>query len=299
MLGEYLLAKRPTNVMHQLGPESRVPLYSLRHLLQGLPGGATLWIPRLSQPAALPGVLRAASHLRSVVGFCLQPDSPEPEEIRRLRPAELFRLAVEAAESTDRPAPFCLHVQLPALDAESGAAFEAIQGLVANCIETGFTSIGVDLRSLPPDRGAGYAAFLLTAAMELELGISVLPPIEGAGVGERVRSISIQLEALRAEGIEPCLVQVEGEDWPLASGIQSAVPGVRVAWGSLSGVGRPDRRRLPEILGAVLGDGILRRASTRDPARLEALAYAEAFETIETLGGHGAVEPVLASLESS
>ncbi len=69
-----LLALRPTNVIHQLEPSCPLPLLSGRLCLSALAQRTMIfWVPTINHPGALRAVLRAATHLKAVIGLCFSP----------------------------------------------------------------------------------------------------------------------------------------------------------------------------------------------------------------------------------
>jgi hypothetical protein len=275
MIDDLLLALRPTNAMHQLGVESRVPLFNARVLADGLAGSAaTLWMPRLAHPAAAAGVLRAAAHQHAVVGFCLGDGSQEPIDFRHsARPGVLFSAVAQACDDVDQAPPFCLHLQTPPVDESEGAASDAVRDLIADCVQVGFTSFGVDLSANPPDDWARLAESWLEPVLLLELAVSVRLPTDQAE--------QVAMEALLRVGIEPEWVLRAGRDL----GLQAFRPD-----------GETCAALLAEPVGASVhpagGDG------QPDPDRLEAMAYLTAMQRIEELGLKGCLDGVLSHLVS-
>ena len=275
MIDDLLLALRPTNAMHQLGVESRVPLFNARVLADGLAGSAaTLWVPRLTHPAAAPGVLRAAAHQHAVVGFCLGDGTQEPIDFRHsARPGVLFSALAQACEDVDQVPPFCLHLQTPPVDEAEGAASDAVRDLIADCVQVGFTSFGIDLSASAPDDLARLAESWLEPALLLELAVSVRLPSDPAE--------QVAIEALHRAGIEP--------EWVLRAGHDLALQAFRPA-------GETCTVLLAEPVGASArpggGDG------QPDLDRLEAMAYLAAMRRIEELGLKGCLDAVLSHMVS-
>ena len=275
MIDDLLLALRPTNAMHQLGVDSRVPLFNARVLADGLVGSdATLWMPRLDHPAAAAGVLRAAAHQRAVVGFCLGDGSQEPIDFRHsARPGVLFSALAKACNDVNQVPPFCLHLQTPSVDEAEGVASHAVRDLIAECVQVGFTSFGVDLSASAPDDLVRLASSWLEPVLLLELAVTVRLPSKQAE--------QEAVEALRRAGIEA--------EWVLRAGHDGSLQAFRPA-------GETCAVRLAEPVGASVrsagGDEQL------DPDRLEAMAYLSAMRRFEQLGLKGSLDGVLSHMVS-
>ncbi len=316
MLSEALLALRPTNVMHQLDADSRVPLFSGRMLLGGLAGRPTvLWMPCLPHPSAALGVLRAAVHLRSVTGFCLGADGVEPLQFRhQALPGGLFNAAARAADQFEQAPPFVLHVQAPPVREVDSPEGAAVRDLLVDCLQAGFTSFGVDLTACEDGRHAELAAMLLQPVLDLELLVAVRLPVEVGQPDEpgeqdtssRAATVAGFVDALKGTGISPDLVILPGpeqlgdEAWRLAVETAKSIAPIDPAWpdpGAGLGAWPDDPAAAP--VRAVVGEHLLRGRSApgadpgADPERTEALAYSEAFARIDKLGGRGSVDPVL------
>ncbi len=302
MLGERILSLRPTNAMHQLGVTSRVPLFNLTHLLDGLAQHGLLWVAGIPHPACLPGVLRAASHLASPVGFALKPLAADPDSLKEANPAALFHAAVQAAEGIQQPVPFCLHAEAPAVDGLDGMAFDAVRSFVGTCVQVGYTSFGVDLRACDEERAVEVARGLLGPVMELELGVSLRLAARGENLSSWADSLDKQIRHLLRAGMTPRLFVIDGPAelgegaWGLAADLQAGLPpGCGLAWPSLRSMDRAGTRGLCDSpLAALMAEDRLERRfpdaqSLADPARLEALSYLEAMDLLEDLGGKQAL----------
>lgn len=296
MAYESLLSLRPTNVMHQLGAAAAaIPLNGRLVLGAMAKTGAVLWMPAVADPGAVPAVMRAAAHLRAVVGFTLAPDSIDDLHRRSHAPGPLFHAAARAADDVSGSSPYVLHVEEPPVANPRGQEFEAVRRHLLTCLESGFTSFGVDLTECEADACAPVAAALLQPVQEMELGIAVRLPHPGS---------ESALLTLKKAGIDVDLVLLPGPTaggasaWKLARDTAPLVaPGV---------VGWPDDwdagNRAPgadELTGAYVraltGGGRLARLSS-SPDHLEALAYVEAGDILDRLGAKNTAPQVARSL---
>lgn len=295
---EALRSLRPTNVMHQLGVDAAAVLLNGRQVLGALtelPG--VLWMPTVAHLEVVPAVLRAAAHLRAVVGFTLAPESTDDAQLKRAHaPGRLFHAAVEAAEKIPGCPPFVLHVQEPPVSSATGPELEAVRRHLFACLESGYTSFGVDLSACAVDTCAAVATALLEPVLEMELGVAVGLPRSGA---------ESALVALKQAGIEIDLVLLPGPQsngeaaWKLARDTAPLVAPGAVGWPDV----RESGQRLPGVdqlenafVRAVIGGRRLAGLSSK-PEHLEALAYVEADGVLQRLGGKGTAPEVARLLQ--
>jgi len=123
-----VLPYRPTNVMHQLQADSRVPLLNGRQVLDGyMDLRRVLGVYLAESSPMIAAVLRSAAHLRAMVGICMAPRSYAAEETKqRCLPAAFFHQVIQAAEQVSDIAPFILHVEEPAVFSAVGSDFSSV-----------------------------------------------------------------------------------------------------------------------------------------------------------------------------
>jgi hypothetical protein len=307
MLYEVFLPLRPTNVMHQLGTASALPLCNGRLVLDCLlkvPG--VLWMPRIPHLAALPALFRAAARQKVPLGFSLVAESTDPVELKRVHsPGGFFRAVVDAAEEVEQPPPFVVHVEVPRVDRPEGPDYEAAGNYVSRCVEAGFTSFGVDLTGCGPKDGAALAAGLLSAALDLELCVS-------ARLGARKPSdLAAAVQGLKRAGVHPDMAVLPGPDelgeaaWRLAEQVAPLVAPTALGWRDPGREMRLDAHKLRSAFIRCLSGGsrLPAPAADADPAKIEALAYMEAGDALGALCEHGSAlllaEAAARSLEES
>jgi hypothetical protein len=291
------LAFRPTNVIHQLGSESRIPLFSGRHVLQSIANKEiVLWVPHVSNTKMIPAILRAAAHLKSVIGFSLSPASVEQHDLRgEGLPQNLFRAVVGAAKEIDQVPPFLLHVQEPPIDKPQGPKYEAVRDHIFRCLDAGFTSFGIDLSECLPQDCIAVAKGLLEPVIDIELGIMLRLPAWGTNVFEQASNTIALVGALKKEGVYPDLVCLPGPEelgkaWTLASNVGPKVASGAIAWNDNMKEHPLDKMTQSVVRALINGtrlDGLFDRQKMEqmDTDRLEAIIYMEALEIISHLGG--------------
>lgn len=311
---ERLLSYRPTNVVHRLGVSSTIPLLNGRHVLQGVGGmDCSLWIPRVGHPAAIPAIFRAAAHLRSLVGFCLVPESVDPQAMKKdYSPAEFLHSVVDAARALDQAPPFLVHVQEPPIENAQGPEFEAVLEHIAKSLEVGFTSFGIDLTACRAADCPAMATSLLGPVLELELSVVVrlggpsISPDAPPGatpetrVADRAYRVATTVASLAKAGARPDLVVLPGPDelgvdaWQLAEETATLIAPIGIAWRDCA---EADERAGGVVRARIGGQRLVRLAKGDqervDVQKLEALTYLEATNVLEKHGGRWSIERLL------
>ncbi|NMB76710.1 MAG: hypothetical protein GYA21_16460 [Myxococcales bacterium] len=287
-----LLDLRPVHVMHRLGAESRVPLLNGRTLLDACAeSAAVLWAPRIASPAQARALLLAACHRRAMTGAVLAPPRADLAELRREHaPASWMDAFLQAAAEMDEPPPFCLHVQAPPFDTLDSEAGRAVAWLFESCLESGFTSFGVDLGTPPAAERVDAAVRLLGPGLELELCVVLRL---GVAPGTEAPVLEV-LRLLRAQGVLPDLLWLSSgagdlDDLGAAGRLAPLVAPAGVALDCLPPNQRMRGQGLAEAgVRALWGDDrLLRLRGGTGPSRPEveeAGAYLECVEAISFLG---------------
>jgi hypothetical protein len=286
---EVFFPLRPTNVMHQLGAESSLPLCNGRLMLHGLLKlPCVLWMPRIPHLAALPALFRAAAHLKAPLGVSLVAESTDSVELKRVHsPGGFFRAVVDAATEVDQAPPFVVHVDVPRVDRPDGSGYEAACNYLNRCLEAGFTSFGVDLTSCEPHDRAAVAAGLLAPVLDLELCVTVRLKTGKAS------DLAATLQSLKREGVQPDVVVLPGPDevgeaaWQLAAQVAPLVVPTALGW--------RDPGRSVDLDAEKLRSGFIRclsggnrlpaPAGDADAGKIEALSYMEALDVLPALCG--------------
>jgi hypothetical protein len=303
---EVFLPLRPTNVMHQLGTASTLPLCNGRQALDGLlrlPW--VLWMPRIPHLAAVPALFRAAAQLRAPLGLSLVTESTDSVELKRSHsPGGFMRAIVDAAEEVGSVPPFVVHVEVPRVNRPEGREYEAAGNYVNQCLEAGFTSFGLDLTGCEPSDSLVIAAGLLAPVMDLELCVTVRLGATGAA------DLATWVQGLKGRGVHPDLVVLPGPDemgdraWKLAEQVAPLVAPTGLGWWD-PGRGEFDAERLRSaFIRCLLGGSRLPApAAEADAQKIEALAYMESSEVFAALCGRDSAlhlaEAVARSLEES
>jgi hypothetical protein len=285
---EVLLPLRPTNVMHQLGAGSTLPLCNGRQVLDGLLRlPYVLWMPRIPHLAAVPALFRAAAHLKAPLGFSLVAESTDPAELKRSHsPGGFLRAVVDAAEEVGEAPPFVVHVEVPRVNRPKGREFEAAGNYVNRCLDAGFTSFGLDLTGCEPSDSLVIATGLLAPVMDLELCVTVRLGAENAA------DLAAWVQELKGGGVHPDLLILPGPDelgkgaWQLAERVAPLVAPTGLGWRD-PGRGELDSQRLRSVfIRCLLGGGRLPApAAEADAQKIEALAYMESSEVLKALCG--------------
>ena len=287
-----LLPFRPPNVIKKLAPKSAVPLFNGKHLL-GLTAErkGCLWMPAARHRAAIAGALRAAAHLKSVLGFALRPRLEDPGSMRRNHsPDRLFNgLTSVCQEVLDAP-PFCLHVQEPGFPPGDRGAVEAVRSHVAACAEAGFTSVGLDFTGWLADAIPDLAVALLEPFARLELSVWMKLSTPGTEVAERVRHVVSTTNGLKRRGVPPDVILLPGpeelgrEAWELSLELEGWVAPCLLGWSDPG-------KALPQAMESHLGGACIRAligaadAPTESPEnKLEAITYMETLDRLDRLG---------------
>ena len=285
---EVFLPLRPTNVMHQLGTGSSLPLCNGRLMLDGLlrlPW--VLWMPRIPHLAAVPALFRAAAHLKAPLGFSLVAESTDPAELKRSHsPGGFLRAIVDAADEVGSVPPFVVHVDIPRVNRPEGREYEAAGNYVNQCLEAGFTSFGLDLTGCEPSDSLAVATGLLAPVMDLELCVTVRLGATGAA------DLATWVQRLKGEGVHPDLMVLPGPDelgeraWQLAEQVAPLVAPTGLGWRD-AGRGKLDAGRLRSAFIRCLlgGDRLPAPAAGADSQKIEALAYMESSEVFPALCG--------------
>jgi len=303
---EVFLPLRPTNVMHQLGAASTLPLCNGRQVLDGLLRlPCVLWMPRVPHLAAVPALFRAAAHLKAPLGFSLVTESTDPAELKRSHsPGGFLRAVVDAAEEVGDVPPFVVHVEIPRVNRPQGREYEAAGNYVNRCLEAGFTSFGLDLTGCEPSDSLVIATELLAPVMDLELCVTVSLGATSAA------DLAAWVQELKRQGVHPDLLVLPGPDemgegaWQLAEQVAPLVAPTALGWRDPKS-GEFDSRRLRSAFIRCLLSGRRLPAPTSeaDAQKVEALAYMESSEFFKSLCGRDAAlslaEAVARSLEES
>ena len=304
---EVFLPLRPTNVMHQLGTMSPLPICNGRLMLDGLlklPG--VLWMPRVPHLAAVPALIRAAAHLRAPLGFSLVAESTDSVDLKRVHsPGGFMRAIIDAAEEVNEVSPFVVHVEVPRVERTAGPDYEAAGNYVNRCLEAGFTSFGVDLTTCEPSECLAVAAGLLAPALDLELCVTVrLNALKAADVAATV-------QGLKREGVHPDLVVLPGPDelgeeaGQLAMQVAPLVAPTGLGWRDPGRGVDLDAEKLRSVFIRCLlgGNRLPVPAAEADAGKIEALAYMEALDVFQALCGRDSAlilaEAVARSMDQS
>jgi len=284
---EVFLPLRPTNVMHQLGPASALPLCNGRFMLDCLlkvPG--VLWLPRIPHLAALPAVFRAASQQKVPLGVALVAESTDSVDLKRVHsPGGFFRAVVDAAEEVGSVPPFVVHVEIPRVNRPEGREYEAAGNYLNRCLEAGFTSFGVDLSGCRPEDYTAVAAGLLAPAIDLELCVTARL---GAG---SAADLAGWVQGLKQAGVHPDLAILPGPDelgeraWALAEQVAPLVAPTALGWRDPGREMRLDAHNLRSSFVRCLSGGsrLPAPSADADPGKVEALAYMEAADAFRAL----------------
>jgi len=297
-----LLPLRPTNVMHQLGADSDVPLLNGRTILDGLAASPhVIWIPYITHPAQIRAVLRAAAHLKAVVGLGLSPRLDDLVDSRISEsPAVFFDAAREAAEEIDRVCPYFLHVEEPAPRETEGAEFNAVWEHLGRCLEAGFSSFGLDLGRCSLDNAAEISSRLLAQVFDYELCISIRSGARANGTPEAgyVDDLTSLIATLKTEGVQPDLVSLplSGEpkeaDWRLAESLAPLVVPCAIGWKCpATPRGIPVNRLNKASVRVLSSSDRDNERGQEDAERVEAMAYMEAMDVLDELqAGNSALQ---------
>jgi hypothetical protein len=303
---EVFLPLRPTNVMHQLGAESTLPLCNGRQVLDGLLRlPFVLWMPRIPHLAAVPALFRAAAQLRAPLGLSLVAESTDPVELKRSHsPGGFLRAVVDAADEVGSVPPFVVHVEIPRVNRPKGREYEAAGNYVNRCLEAGFTSFGLDLTGCEPSDSLVVASELLAPVMDLELCVTLRLGATGA------TDLATWVREIKGQGVHPDLLVLPGPDelgdeaWQLAEQVAPLVAPTGLGWrdpgrGELSS----ERLRSSFIRCLLGGSRLPTPASQADAQKIEALAYMESSEIFEALCGRDSAlflaEAVARSMDQS
>ena len=303
---EVFLPLRPTNVMHQLGTGSTLPLCNGRQVLDGLLRvPCILWMPRIPHLAAVPALFRAAVHQKAPLGFSLVTESTDSMELKRSHsPGGFLRAIVDAAEEVGPVPPFVVHVEIPRVNRPEGREYEAAGNYVNQCLEAGFTSFGVDLSGCEPSESLAVAAGLLSPVLDLELCVTVRLGASSAA------DLAGWVQGLKGEGVHPDLVVLPGPDelgekaWQLAEQVAPLVAPTCLGWRD-PGRGGLDQEKLRSVFIRCLlgGTRLPAPAGEAEAHKTEALAYMEASEVFPALCGRDSAlllsEAVARSMDES
>lgn len=296
-----LLPLRPTNVVHQLAPEHPLPLLSGRLCFssQAL-RNMIIWAPAIDHPAVIRALSRAATHLKAVVGYCFAPTKTDLLELKpTAHPASFFQAVVESASALNyRVPPFFLHIQEPPVGPTQMFTFEAVRKHLNVSLDCGFTSFGIDFSNCPEPDLLTAMGGLVGQILELELALVVrLPTVITTGP-ECIAKVVQTIKRLTNAGVMPDLVQIDSDDPSRLKELSMAITPVGIACNEI----RQHSSSGPLVsagLRAMLADSRLAALVNRyrhDPERLEALAYLEATDWIEKLGGRGSADRLTANL---
>ncbi len=196
--------------------------------------------------------------------------------------------------------PFFLHVQEPPVAHTQTPAFHAVRKHLSASFDCGFTSFGVDLSSCAETELVPVIRGLLGQIGEFELAIVVRLPAAPAADNKVPARYEQPLNTLIRAGIKPDLVLVpgrfDGDGRGQPSRLAKAIAPAGIACNQIQ-PGAATSSLISAGLRAVLGDARLKRLTSRyehDPDRLEALAYLEASDWIERLGGRGSADQLRA-----
>jgi hypothetical protein len=301
---EALLSMRPTNVMHQLGVESKLPLVNARLLFQGLAGSAHgIWAPNIFYLPAVESVARAATHQNAVVGYVLAPHSADSMDLKRSHaPGPFFHAVMEAVGKVENATPFFLHVQEPPVENDTGPDFDSISAHMMSCFDAGFTSFGIDLSVCSEKSRVAVAKKLFEPLACLELATVI-----GWSSGSRPDAEEVVgcINQLQENGIQPDLVILPGLDelgpeaLVLSQEVAVRIPPCGVAWKDVPEEIWKTGRGLKEGgVQVLLGDetferAFLGRGKMPDPETLEAVAYMETYELLKVIGSRGSADTLL------
>ena len=300
-----LLPFRSPNVIQNLAPESAVPLFNGKHLL-GLTAerNGCLWMPAVRHRSAIAGALRAAAHLKSVLGFALRPRLEDPGSMRRNHaPGRLFDDLTSVCQEVLNVPPFCLHVQEPQLPPGDRGAVEAIRSHVAACAEAGFTSVGLDFTGWLADEIPDPAVALLEPFARLELSLWVKLSSPGAEVAEQVRHVVSVISGFKRRGKTPDVVLLPGPEelgrdaWELALEIEGWIAPCLLGW---SDPGKALPRAMESHLGGASIQALIGAAAPASESpgdKLEAITYMETLDRLERLGSTESALALSAVLE--
>ncbi len=295
---EPLLELRPTNVMHQLGVQSMVPVLNARDLLFGLHDtNAVLWVPRAESEAEIAGLLRAAAHSHAPLGLSLFVDGDMARFQHEHAVGELVWKCTELAKSLSLCPPICFHVQLPSVDFKVDSELDSASSMIMACVEAGFTSFGLNLRNTGSDDDFSWVPRVLTPAQELELALAVLLDFSLDGdageILQRLRSLDVFPDVLLLS--EQSKVHMDTNTF---EGLFEENPGLRLGW-----VGESNSVQ-QGLFRASFGECILKderrgEAETKDlRLRLEAKAYTRALIRLKHLGLKKTAEHIASRLVS-
>ncbi len=296
MWTDLLLELRPTNVMHQLGIESRVPVLNARDLLVGLDDtDAALWMPTAKSDAEIEGLLRAASHSKAPLGLSMFVNGDLSRFQHEHPVGSLVWKTSQLAKTMSVCPPLCFHVQMPLIDHRVDSEVDSACTLMMACVDAGFTSFGLDLRGCSHDDDFSWAFRVLTPVVELELSQVVILDFSQEGNPQGV------VEGLRSAGVYPDMVLITGESEGLV-GSEALVeffadnPGLKPGW-------MGDSISLPRgFFTASLGEWLLADEPAQehqpktDVFRREAKTYTRALIRFKRLGLKGTVEHIASRL---
>jgi hypothetical protein len=267
-------------------------------------------------PSAILAIFRAAAHLKSLVGFCLVPESVDPQVMKKdYSPSAFLHSVVDAAQALDQVPPFLVHVQEPPIEHPEGPEFEAVLEHVIKSLEVGFTSFGIDLTACQAADCPAMATRLLGPVLELELSVAVrlggssVNPDAAPGttpetrVSDRAYQVATTVAALAKAGARPDLVVLPGPDelgvdaWQLAEETATMIEPIGIGWRDCV---QADERA-GGIVRARIGGQRLTRLTRGgqeqiDVQKLEALTYLEASNVLEKHGGRWSVERLLKTI---
>lgn len=298
MWTEPLLELRPTNIVHQLGAQSRIPVLNARDLLFGLDGtNATLWLPRVSGQEEIAGVLRAASHSRSPLGMSMFVEGDVARFQHENPVGSLIWKACEQAQSFAVCPPLCFHVQLPSIQNGADTEVDSVCSLVTACVEAGFTSFGLDLRGSAAADDFSWVYRVLTPALELELAFAVQLDFAHDGDPQGI------LDGLRAAGVFPDIALLSDQSEHAVESetfvrVLENNPDLNSGWLGKS------KQAPGELFNVLVGEMLTEDMQVDGPdtgdqsLRLEAKAYTRALVRIKRLGLKGTMEHLVSRLVS-
>jgi hypothetical protein len=265
-------------------------------------------MPELPHTACIDGILRAAGQQKSVVCLSLRAElTADHEFVFPVQPGALVRAAIESAERMTKAQPFALHMQLPA--AGDLSLVELLRDQVANGVQLGYTSFGIDFCQVPADQFMEVARSLLEPVLDLELALSVRLPVNvDKAISEQAAFVARQVMGLRELGARPDLVvlpgpdDIGGEAWRLATETAPLIVPTGLAWNDCDPKGL-QIKALSQAFVRAVSEPLMKRQQAvgsdldANPEKTEALAYLEALDRFCLLGLNRTSELVLRSLE--
>jgi hypothetical protein len=318
-----ILAYRPANVLRHLDAHSRACLLSTRELL-GPAAQLGLVLPAVRAPiaAVARGALVAAKELGAALGLALPAGvAPEP----------WFAAVAQAADEVASGIPLFLSAEL-AVEGEGGTQIDRAAREAWRLVDAGLTHLAVDVAAIAPGERGRVVGEVAAAAFEHGACVDVVIPLgDGAQAGPRAAAVFDELarrgvpadlasvrcaapadadEArLQAAALARICLALRGvpvmRRGPVTPALLALLRGSPVK--ACEDGGAVSARALAPLPRATAGDperrassALERSASALPPAdadRLEARAYVDAIEFLESLGAGGGAAALSRALE--